>query len=123
MNNQLFTKENLSNLNSKYLAIWSVIVSTLILIGAIVLVLSDNVDAESKAPTKEEIITNLNLEINQLDLDVINKTTIYNKADEDFKTASKNLDDAKDKRAIKLKEKAGIMEGKAPQTETFTQPK
>jgi hypothetical protein len=86
-------------------------------------VLSDNVDAESKAPTKEEIITNLNLEINQLDLDVINKTTIYNKADEDFKTASKNLDDAKDKRAIKLKEKAGIMEGKAPQTETFTQPK
>lgn len=93
------------------------------IIGAIVLVSYDKVDAQNTAPTKEEIITNLNLEINKLDLDVIDKTTIYNKADEDFKTASKNLDISKDNRAKKLKEKADIMEGKAPQTETFTQPK
>ena len=75
------------------------------------LVLSDNVDAQNKAPTKEEIVTNLNLEINQLDLEVINKEKTVAKEEKEYKDAQTSLDTTKDKRADKLKEKANIMQG------------
>jgi hypothetical protein len=76
-----------------------------------VLVSYDNVDAESKAPTKEEIITNLNLDINTLDLDILKKEEIVTKEEKEYKEAQTSLDTTKDKRAEKLKEKANIMQG------------
>lgn len=81
------------------------------IIGAIVLVSYDKVDAQNKSPTQEEIVTNLNLEINQLDLEVINKEKIVAKEEKEYKDAQTSLDTSKDKRAEKLKEKSNIMQG------------
>jgi hypothetical protein len=66
--------------------------------------------AYKQSPTKSEVVTNLNKQINTLDLEIISKTDDLKEKERLYKEAQKSLDDSKNERANYLKEKAKIVE-------------